>query len=188
MSDFVLRTTFTVPAGWDTSAPVALFLPLGEAGDFSHPEAMAYVDGAPHAACDRHHQEILLRPEWTDGQPHALALRGWTGLGGFANGDPFTKLYMRPCQVVRIHQQTRDFIALARAARDTAENLDANHPARHGLLNALNDAFNVLETRDPLGAAFLLQRRAGNRRTAGRPRKSRRTAGGDHPRHWSRAH
>ena len=49
MSDFVLRTTFTVPAGWDTSAPVALFLPLGEAGDFSHPEALAYVDGTPYA-------------------------------------------------------------------------------------------------------------------------------------------
>ena len=116
MSDFVLRTTFTVPAGWDTSASVALFLPLGEAGDFSHPEALAYVDGAAYAACDRHHQEILLRPEWADGQPHTLALRGWTGLGGFANGDPFTKLYMRPCQIVQIHQETRDFIALARAA------------------------------------------------------------------------
>ncbi len=154
MSDFVLRTTFTVPAGWDTSAPVALFLPLGEAGDFSHPEALAYVDGAPYAACDRHHQEVLLNPAWLDGKAHALALHGWTGLGGLAQGDFFTKLYMRPCQIVQIHQGTRDFIALARVARDTAESLDANHPARHGLLNALNDAFDVLETRDPLGAAF----------------------------------
>ena len=154
MSDFVLRTTFTVPADWDKSAPIALFLPLGEAGDFSHPEALAYVDGAPYAACDRHHQEILLRPEWADGQPHTLTLHGWTGLGGVASGDFFTKLYMRQCQVVQIHQPTRDFIALARVARDTAANLDDGNPARHGLLNALNDAFNVLETRDPLGAAF----------------------------------
>jgi len=154
MSDFVLRTTFTVPAAWDKSAPIALFLPLGEAGDFSHPEALAYIDGAPYAAADRHHQEILLRPEWADGRTHTLALHGWTGLGGFANGEPLTKLYLRPCQVVQLHQTTRDFIALARVARETVASLDDANPARHGLLNALNDAFTVLETRDPLGAAF----------------------------------
>jgi alpha-mannosidase len=154
MSDFVLRTTFALPAGWDAAAPTALFLPLGEAGDFSHPEALAYVDGAPFAACDRHHQEILLKPAWLDGQAHTLALHGWTGLGGFANGDPMTKLYMRPCQIVQIHQGTRDFIALARAVRETAASLEDANPVRHGLLNALDDAFNVLDTRDPLGTAF----------------------------------
>src|SRR5205085_8338536 len=34
-ADFILRTTFTVPADWPEAAPVALYLPLGEAGDFS---------------------------------------------------------------------------------------------------------------------------------------------------------
>ena len=61
MTDFMLRTTFSVPEDWETSLPVALYLPLGELGDFSHPEALAYIDGQPYAACDRHHQEILLR-------------------------------------------------------------------------------------------------------------------------------
>src|SRR5262245_41638383 len=78
--DFILRTTFVIPADWDKSQPVALYLPFGDAGDFSHPEALAYIDGAPFAACDRHHQEILLKPEWFDGKPHTLALHGWTGL------------------------------------------------------------------------------------------------------------
>ena len=67
MTDFMLRTSFSVPEDWGTSLPVALYLPLGESGDFSHPEALAYVDGQPYAACDRHHQEILLRPDWADG-------------------------------------------------------------------------------------------------------------------------
>ena len=102
MTDFALRTSFTLPTGLDATAPTALFLPLGEAGDFSHPEALAYVDGVPFAACDRHHQEIRLQPAWRDGKAHTLALHGWTGLGGFANGDPFTRLYMRPCQIVQI--------------------------------------------------------------------------------------
>src|SRR5574338_828867 len=58
MRNFVLRTTFAIPEDWDKSGITALFLPLGEAGDFSHPEALAYVDGMAYAACDRHHQEI----------------------------------------------------------------------------------------------------------------------------------
>ena len=147
MQDFILRTTFTVPEGWDTSQPIALYLPLGDAGDFSHPETLAYIDGAPYATADRHHQEILLKPEWANGQPHTLALHGWTGLGGYANGDSFTKLYMRQCQVAQIHQPTRDFITLARVACETAAKLDEGNPARHGILNALNEAFALLETR-----------------------------------------
>ena len=151
MQDFILRTTFAIPEYMDATGPIALYLPLGEAGDFSHPECLAYIDGLPYAACDRHHQEILLKPEWCDGKEHILALHGWTGLGGFANADTFTRLFMKPCAAVQIHQQTRDFIALARTALETANILDSHNPAKHHLLNALNDAFHALDTRDPIG-------------------------------------
>jgi len=154
MTDFILRTNFTVPEDWDASLPVALYLPLGEAGDFSHPEALAYIDGQPYAACDRHHQEILLSHNWADGDEHLLALHGWAGFGGVATGDFFTKLYMRQCKVVQINQPTRDFVSLARVALETAQNLRSNNPARHGLLNALNAAFVTLDTRDPIGEVF----------------------------------
>lgn len=154
VTDFILRTEFSIPSDWDNSVPAALRLPLGEAGDFSHPEALAYIDGVPHAATDRHHQEIRLRAEWSDGKVHTLALHGWTGLGGAASGDFSTRLYMRQCEVVQIHQPTRDLITLARVARETAGKLEEQNPARHGILNALNEAFNVLETRDPLGDEF----------------------------------
>jgi len=151
MQDFILRTTFTLPEYMDAAQPIALYLPLGDAGDFSHPECLAYIDGEPYATCDRHHQEFLLKPEWLDGKEHTLALHGWTGLGGFANGDAFTKLYMKPCALVQIHQCTRDFIVLSRIALETANDLDSNNPAKHHLFNALNDAFNTLDTRDPIG-------------------------------------
>ncbi|HSL41952.1 MAG TPA: alpha-mannosidase [Anaerolineales bacterium] len=155
MQNFMLRTTFTIPEGWDKRQPIALYLPLGEAGDFSHPEALAYIDGGPYAACDRHHQEILLKPEWADGEAHTLALHGWTGLGDARNGELFTKLYMRQCAVVQIHQPTREFIALARVAHETTQVLDEHDPTRYALLTALNDAFIALDTRDPLdGEAF----------------------------------
>jgi len=150
MQNFVLRTTLTIPEDWDRTQPIALYLPLGEAGDFSHPEALAYVDGEPYAACDRHHQEFLLKPEWMDGKAHTLSLHGWTGRGGSTHGDIFTKLYMRQCAVVQIHQPTRDFIALARVTLETAQNLDEHNPTRYELLNALDQSFILLDTRDPL--------------------------------------
>ena len=151
MQDFVLRTTFTLPEYMDASQPIALYLPLGDSGDFSHPECLAYIDGEPYATCDRHHQEFLLKPKWLDGKEHTLALHGWTGLGGFANGDAYTKLYMRQCTLVQLHQSTRDFIVTSRIALETTNNLDDNNPAKHHLFNALNDAFNALDTRDPIG-------------------------------------
>ena len=151
MQDFVLRTTFTLPEYMDATQPIALYLPLGDAGDFSHPECLAYIDGQPYATCDRHHQEFLLKPEWLDGKEHTLALHGWTGLGGFANGDAFTKLYMKPCALVQLHQPTRDFIVLARIALETTSNIDDNNPAKYHIYNALNEAFSVLDTRDPIG-------------------------------------
>jgi len=74
--DFLLRTEFIVPTSWSDDESIALFLPLGIAGDFSHPEALIFIDGEPVASCDRHHQEIILDPRWCDGREH------------LDNGDP----------------------------------------------------------------------------------------------------
>lgn len=149
-TNFVLRTTFAIPKDWDPALPTALFLPLGDAGDFSHPESLVYIDGAPFAACDRHHQEILLPERYLDGLDHTLALHGWTGLGGPVHDERQTKLYMHPCELVQIHEIARTFIVSARIALETAKNLPEDDPVHGRLLNALNDTFNVLDTREPL--------------------------------------
>jgi len=150
-ADFVLRTSFRVPSDWGTDSAIALYLPIGKAGDFSHPEALAYIDGRPHAACDRHHQEIAVPPRFCDGEPHLLALHGWVGS---LRDDRQARLLMRTCALVQIHQPTRDFIALARVALGVADHLDENDPARGHLYTALVEAFNVLDTREkaPAGA------------------------------------
>jgi len=152
-TNFIMRTHFTIPADWSTDKPVALYLPLGDAGDFSHPEALAYIDGQSYASADRHHQEILLPSHYHDGKAHLLALHGWTGLGGWSESDPSAKLYMRDCEIVQIDVPTRAFIAIARIALDVAAQLDDNDPVKGHLYNALDDAFRVLDTRDPLGTA-----------------------------------
>ncbi len=154
LTDFVLRATFEVPKEWTDDLPVALHLPLGEADDFSHPEALAYVDGISYAACDRHHQEILLPEIYRNGNSHVLALHGWTGLGQSRKGGPDVKLFMRPCAVVQIDQPTRDFIATARVTLGIADELDDNEPAKGHLYNALDRAFQQLDTREPMRETF----------------------------------
>ena len=161
-TNFLLRTRFRIPDDWEADAPVALYLPIGEAGDFSHPEALAYVDGAPYAACDRHHQEILLPQEWRDGREHALALHGWAGgtqilrWSDWRSGEsaPPKTLIMGECALVQIDQPTRDLAILARLALGTANELHPDNPTRAHLYNALDDAFKALDIRDPLGEAF----------------------------------
>jgi alpha-mannosidase len=152
-SNFVLRCRFSLPPAWQPAGRLALFLPLGEAGDFSHPEALAYVDGQPYAGCDRHHQEIPLHDAWRDGKEHLLALHGWTGLGGWHLPEP-TQLFMRACYLVEIDMPLRDFIAHVRVGLDVAAHLEARHPAHDALLNALDEAFLCLDTREPLGEDF----------------------------------
>ena len=151
ITNFTMRSSFEVPASWDKKAPIALALPIGNAGDFSHPEVLAYIDGEAYAAADRHHHEILLPRQWRDGKTHRLALHGWTGLGGWEHGDPNTKLYMRECAVVQIDQPTRDFVIASRIALEVAAQLDDNDPVKGLLYNALDEAFVAVDTRDPLG-------------------------------------
>lgn len=152
-SEFVMVNEFALPAEFQGRTGLALYLPFGESGDFNHPEALAYVNGRSFAACDRNHQELLLPADWQDGAAHLLVLHGWTGLGGKVGAEP-TKLFMRPCQLVQIDQPTRDFVALVRIALGVARNLGDDEPARAWILNALDDAFKVLDTSEPLDDKF----------------------------------
>jgi len=159
-TNFVLRTKFITPTPspsptkGEGGTSIALFLPIGISGDFSHPEALVYIDGEPLAACDRHHQEIVLPEKYCDGQEHTLALHGWTGIGGGTVGDMTNRLKMNPCQVVQIDQPTRDFAALARVALGISEHLEERDPAKHHLLTALDEAFKIVDIRNPIGEAF----------------------------------
>jgi Alpha-mannosidase len=155
-TDFVLRTHFVIPETWGEHEQVALYLPIGDAGEFVHPEALAYIDGVSYASCDRNHHEFLIKPTLCDGQEHLLALHGWTGIGGegVREPDPGTQLLMRPCEIVVIDQPTRELIAVARVAVEAAKAMSENTPVRGKLLAALDQAFIVLDTREPFDPAF----------------------------------
>jgi len=143
---FILRGRFRIPAEW--TGPAALHLPLGEPGDFSHPEALVYVDGQVLSACDRHHQEILLPGSCRDGAWHRLALHGWTGTGLDQDTQvrlAHDRLLVKPCAVVEIDPAARALHARVRVATGVAQALEEHDPARGRLLNALDQALNTVE-------------------------------------------
>jgi alpha-mannosidase len=148
--NFVMRGAFTVPTSF--IGDVALYLPMGDSGDFSHPEALIYVDGTPIGTVDRHHQEILIPEIYRDGAEHSLFLHGWTGYGN--SQGTAGQLLMRPCEVVAIHQPLRDFIVLANTAVRLTKQLDDNNPQKHDLLTAVDKAMLALDTREPFSDAL----------------------------------
>jgi len=155
---FLLDSTFSVPADWE-GAPIVLVCDIGEAGDFSHPEALLFIDGERYAAVDRHHRETQLN--WAqDGQTHDLALQGWTGgtqalrFDPAATARPRHPLVMGESFLAVVDEPTRAFIALARVALGAVNALSNDTPARHHLLTALDEAFRRLDIRAPRGAGF----------------------------------
>ncbi len=152
--NFALVGEFSIPPEFDRKQPLALYLPLGDAGAFSHPEVTVTVDGTAVATADRHHQEVSLPARYADGQVHQLLLTGWTGLLEAPVSDRLGQLMMRPCAVVQIDPATREFVAATRMALGAVTFLDDLVPARARLLNALDTVFARLDFREPLGATF----------------------------------
>jgi len=142
---FTLRTTFVVPTDWQS--PVVLLLPIGNAHQFVHPEALAYIDGQAYQGITAYHQEILLPPCWCDGATHVLALYGWIGTAN-------QPIIMSQPEITQIHQLSRNFVAAVRVALDVLRELDEDNPIRAHLLNALDEAFRQLDLREPFGDGF----------------------------------
>ncbi len=158
LTGFVLSTAFKVPPDWGKSA---LYLPLGDAGDFNHPEALVYIDGISCASCDRYHHEIMLDESARDGKVHTLDLHGWTG--GIDLSDSWKRssqaaqtgfMLMQQCEVVEIHEPTRQLAQLMSAALGVTREMEPDNPVRSLLLTVLNETLMRLDTRAPLGGAF----------------------------------
>jgi len=145
--NFVMQGTFSVPSSFIGN--VALYLPMGDSGDFAHPEALIYIDGTPVGTVDRFHQEILIPNMYRDGAEHTLFLHGWTGYDN--SQGTAGQLLMRPCEVVQIHQPLRDFVVLANTAVRLTKQLDDNNPQKHDLLTTVDKAMQALDTREPFG-------------------------------------
>lgn len=153
--NFVLKTCFTVPDGWD-AANIALHLPLGVMGDiFNHPEALVHIDTKPIGSADRYHHTIPLESKLLDGQQHVLSLHGWTGHASWPlDPDSKAKLFMGEPALVERDPTLLAFHGFAKAALDAARVLPPDSQSSIGILAALDNAFITLDTRDPIGEAL----------------------------------
>ncbi len=151
---FALRSAFRAPSGWE--GPAALRLPLGTAGDvFSHPEALLRVDGRIAGAADRYHQTVRIDPSLCDGRRIPISLHGWTGyLGWPPEPDDGRRLFLGECALVLLDDDLDEFVELAESALETATLLDDRRPERSGIVQALEAAFRMLDTRHPIDRAF----------------------------------
>ncbi|MEL6202310.1 MAG: glycoside hydrolase family 38 C-terminal domain-containing protein [Pseudomonadota bacterium] len=153
--NFLMKSALTIPAGWNTGS-MALHLPLGVLGDiFNHPEALVHVDGKLVGSADRYHHTIPISASLAVEVPHDLSLLGWTGLAGWPP-DPKSaaKLFMGRPALIEVDQTLKAFYDLAETALDASNVLDPASSEHLGILQALDRAFVVLDTRDPLGDAF----------------------------------
>jgi len=148
--NFVMKTTFQVPDGWDRQN-IALHLPLGILGDvFNHPEALVHIDSAPVGSADRYHHTIPLDPLLADGGSHVLSLHGWTGMAGWPPDlTSKSKLFMGTPALVERDPVLLEFHRLAETVLDTSRQLaDETGTA---LLDTLDRAIRLLDTRAPIG-------------------------------------
>lgn len=152
--NFLLQTDISIPLHWEQNFPIMLFLPLGDAEDFSHPEALVYVDGQPLAACDRHHQEILLPKEVSDGKIHELMLQGWTGRQRWDGSDPGKKPFIGEPALLLVDPQTRDLRAILRVASGVLSKINPNSNNYAEILNAISQALTLVDLSEPLNKKF----------------------------------
>ena len=151
-TNFILKLRYQIPLDWDSSSPSYLYLPLGEAGDFfSHPEMLITCNGEKIGSADRHHHYVALPSTLLPGQNIDLVASGWTGHSSWPPEPGLsTKLYMRPCYMVKRDNDAFNLVNLARSALETSELSTLDEVDSAKFLDVLNDALLEIDWAAPL--------------------------------------
>ena len=157
---FWLRARVQTPQTFH-GKPVALFLQLGgHQHALFGTEALVYVDGRLVQGVDAFHQEVLLANKARGGQEYAVTLHlFWCPELGSVGVMPHRRLEIRSestvTELVQIDRDTERFYWDANTAHELAVTLDENDITRVNILNVLDEAFNLVDFREPLGEEFL---------------------------------
>ena len=151
-TNFVLKLDFQIPREWDTSTPSQLYLPFGEAGDFfSHPEMLITCNAERIGSSDRHHHVVPLPMNLKSGESVKLVASGWTGYSSWPpEPDLETKLYMRPCYLIKRDEDVFNFINLARSALETSELEIIEEQTKEKFLDVLNNSLMEIDWTESL--------------------------------------
>ncbi len=139
------RAELRIPEEWAgqrVAAHVALSHPMAPV----HSEALAYLNGVAVQGVDRNHKELLLAESARGGETFDLALHAWCTMHRWNPTWPFEQIF-QGVELVTVDATTRQFYHTAEAALQAARAMDENDFARHAILNALDDAFQLLDFR-----------------------------------------
>ncbi|WP_248924465.1 alpha-mannosidase [Paenibacillus hamazuiensis] len=149
-----LTADVPIPVEWKGRPIVGLF-------DFSAPgagtgggtafESLLYVNGSPYHGVDANHQEVFL-PEDAAGTALSLKFRTWSGMGG-GPGKP-RECELKRAEVAWLDEAADDLYYTGWAIVETVKEMDGGSAERHALLQALNQAMNLVDWSYPGSSAF----------------------------------
>ncbi len=148
-----LSHTATVPQQWSGRKVIGRF-DFGETGGGNNSgfESLFYLNGAPYQGVDSNHTEVFF-PQETVGTDIRIDIRLWSGLEGGGPPKP-RKHTIQVAELCWLDEATDDYYYTARAALETIKTLDANHPDRIRLVNALDRSLLKIDWSYPRSEAF----------------------------------
>lgn len=152
-----LEKRLTLPAEWEKlserAEPVGVFdFGLTGGGYNSGFEAMLYIDGKPYQAVDSNHQEVFFKKEHF-GRELTLTFRLWSGLEGGGLPKEMVHRY-RKAYLALLDTAADDLYYLADTALGAVRIFSEDRPERHDLLEALDQAFLLIDWTEPGSEEF----------------------------------
>ncbi|MFB9331145.1 alpha-mannosidase [Paenibacillus aurantiacus] len=148
-----LQVEADIPASWADRRFLGLF-DFGDtgAGNNSGFESLFYWDGKPYQGVDSNHKEVFLPPA-AAGERKSFVFRLWSGLEGGGVPRDQTHAY-KQAELCWLDEQLDDLVFTGTAILETLKVLDANAPERTKLLQALDQAFRLIDWSAPGSDAF----------------------------------
>lgn len=134
-----------IPSEW-AGQRVAASISLSHPMIPLHSEAMAYLNGVAVQGIDRNHKELLLADPAQGGEAFDLRLHAWCTMNRWTTNLPFEQLFWG-VELVTVDVPTRRLFHTAEAALDAARHMNEDEPARGAILDALDEALQLLDFR-----------------------------------------
>ncbi|GEO27464.1 alpha-mannosidase [Alicyclobacillus acidoterrestris] len=154
------------PASWADRSLLGRF-DFGKTGGGNNSgfESLLYVNGQPYQGVDANHQEVFFDKALA-GLTAQLDFRLWSGLEGGGKPTP-QKHTVKRAEIAWLDTDVDDLYYTAKAALETAQVLPEEHPDRTQLIEALEQAFRMIDWRVPGSGSFYMsvrEARAGLRK------------------------
>lgn len=143
------RTWISLPPDFKDKKLALRFLVGPRDGGGSTAESMLYVNGTPLQAFDVWHTEAWLPPEFLQEKEIFIALKAWSGVLEVPERRRFTE-----AQLIWVDEATEDFYYLCNTMVKAVRVLDENDLRRMRLIQAMNEAFHLIDFAKPRSPAF----------------------------------